>query len=106
MDITVINKFIKICDIINESIPNEYIESYPELIHCIDNKKLIDNILNKCLDNYDIFSRIVNFEKKSDKICKKLMKLTKDFRELYIECIIKFNNIKKDDIELIYNLIN
>ena len=105
MDITVINKFIKICDIINESIPNEYIESYPELIHCIDNKKLIDNILNKCLDNYDIFSRIVNFEKKSDKICKKLMKLTKDFRELYIECIIKFNNIKKDDIELIYNLI-
>lgn len=100
-----ITKFVKICEIINYSIPLEYIDNYPELIHCIDNKKLIDTTLNKCLDNYDIFSKIVNFEKKSDKICKKLLKLTKDDIELYIECIIKFNNIKKDDIELIFNHI-
>ena len=100
-----ISKFVKICEIINDSIPVEYIENYPELIHCIDNNKLINSTLDKCLDNYDIFTKIVNFEKKSEKICKKLLKLTKDDIELYIECLIKFNNIKQNDIELIFNHI-
>ena len=99
-------KFVKISEFVDEPISENLVKNFPELIHCIKNKKIIDDVLIKSIENYDIFTKIINFEYKSDKVCNKLLKLVKDDVSLYLECIIKFNtNIKKTDKELIINHI-
>lgn len=110
-----INKFAYICNLYEIKISNELINVFPELIHISqisqnsDDKKLVDDILNKSLENYDIFLKIIKFKTKSETIKKKLLKLTKsNDMSLYIECLIEYKEklLKNDKKIIIDSLIN
>jgi hypothetical protein len=98
-----ITKFVNLCKLIEHIIEPEFIRKYPQLVHHTNNKKLINEILESSLENYDIFNQIINYQSRSDKVEHKLLDLTKtNDKTLYIECITKFGkNLNKNDKQLI-----
>ena len=104
-----ISNFAKLCNLYNQTISDDIIEKYPELVYYTKNKQIIEKILDEAINSYDLFLKIINTEEKSSIIEKKLLKLTKQKDILlYIECLIKFNSkLTKNDKQIILeNLIN
>jgi hypothetical protein len=95
-------KFADLCRTYDIPIKDNLISKYPELIH-ISGKANVDSVLNSCLEDYDKFNKIIKFQPRSDKIEKKLLKLTKENdMSLYIECLIEFKSkLNKIDKKLI-----
>jgi hypothetical protein len=97
----IINKF-------NIELTEKLINIYPELIHTNKLKSyMIDKIIFDCIDNYDMFNIIINFNKPSDNIINKMTDIYKEKDNLlYIELLLKFNinSIPDNDkIQLIEN---
>ena len=104
----IIVKYVKLCDLYNQAISDDIIRKHPELIHYTQNKHLIDEIINKALHSYELFQHIIQSDKKSQTIEKKLLKITKEKDiSLYIECLINFDvKLTKSDKKLILENIN
>ena len=86
----------------NIKIPIGLFKLHPQLINYskeLDSDEM--NILNKCIDDYEMFTQIINDDVKSNAVLEHIKIVVKDDIEMYIELLISNNLFTDKDMSII-----
>ena len=104
MDLTNIGELSRNYNIL---IPEVILEKYPELINYLTSLNDTDKkILDGCIDNYEIFLKIIDYKIKSNVVFTYLKTILRNDVEMYLELITGYGIFNNDDIALIINNIS